>query len=87
MAENRNIVAEVTAIIKDQLDVDEADIKPEASFLDDLGADSLGIVELVLALEERFDIDIPDEDTETIRTVQNAIEYIEKRVTPDRSIN
>ncbi len=78
MAENRDIAAEVMAIIKEQLDVDEKDIKPESTFMDDLGADSLGLVELVLAFEERFEIDIPDEDTEKIRTVQDAIDYIDK---------
>ncbi|MCU0691806.1 MAG: acyl carrier protein [Polyangiaceae bacterium] len=78
MAEIRDIAAEVKAIIKEQLDVDEKDIKPESTFIDDLGADSLGLVELVLAFEERFEIDIPDEDTEKIRTVQDAIDYIEK---------
>ena len=76
MAEN--VEAEVKRIIKEQLDVDEKDIKPESSFIDDLGADSLGLVELVLAFEEAFEIDIPDEDTEKIRTVQDAIDYIEK---------
>ena len=69
---------EVKRIIKEQLDVDEKDIKPESTFIDDLGADSLGLVELVLAFEEAFEIDIPDEDTEKIRTVQDAIDYIEK---------
>ena len=78
MPENRDIAAEVKAIIKEQLDVDEKDIKPESTFIDDLGADSLGLVELVLAFEERFEIDIPDEDTEKIRTVQDAIDYIDK---------
>ena len=82
MAEARDISAEVTRIIKEQLDVDEADIKPESSFIDDLGADSRGIVELVLAFEEAFEIDIPDEDTEQIRTVEDAITYI-KRVSKD----
>ncbi|HEX9620551.1 MAG TPA: acyl carrier protein [Polyangiaceae bacterium] len=72
------ITAKVKQIIKEQLDVDEKDIKPESSFIDDLGADSLGLVELVLAFEEAFEIDIPDEDTEKIRTVQDAIDYIEK---------
>ena len=72
------IAAEVKRIIKEQLDVDEKDIKPESTFIDDLGADSLGLVELVLAFEEAFEIDIPDEDTEKIRTVQDAIDYIEK---------
>ena len=78
MAEGRKIEAEVKRIIKEQLDVDEKDIKPESTFIDDLGADSLGLVELVLAFEEAFEIDIPDEDTEKIRTVQDAIDYIDK---------
>jgi acyl carrier protein len=60
------------------LDVDEADIKPESSFIDDLGADSLGLVELVLAFEEAFEMDIPDEDTEKIKTVKDAVDYITK---------
>jgi acyl carrier protein len=72
------VEAEVKRIIKEQLDVDEKDIKPESSFIDDLGADSLGLVELVLAFEEAFEIDIPDEDTEKIRTVQDAVDYIQK---------
>ena len=76
MAED--ITAEVKRIIKEQLDVEEDDIKPESSFIDDLGADSLGLVELVLAFEEAFEIDIPDEDTEQIRTVQDAVDYITK---------
>ena len=78
MAEGRDITSEVKRIIKEQLDVDEGQIKPESTFIDDLGADSLGLVELVLAFEEAFEIDIPDEDTEKIRTVQDAIDYIEK---------
>ena len=73
-----DITAEVKRIIKEQLDVEEDDIKPESSFIDDLGADSLGLVELVLAFEEAFEIDIPDEDTEQIRTVQDAVDYITK---------
>ncbi len=72
------IIAKVKQIIKEQLDVDEKDIKPESTFIDDLGADSLGLVELVLAFEEAFEIDIPDEDTEKIRTVQDAVAYIQK---------
>jgi acyl carrier protein len=76
MGEERDITAEVKRIITEQLDVDEADIKTESTFIDDLGADSLGLVELVLAFEEAFEIDIPDEDTEKIRTVQDAISYI-----------
>ena len=74
----RDVLAEVKKIIKEQLDVEEADIKPESSFIDDLGADSLGLVELVLAFEEAFEIDIPDEETEKIRTVQDAVNYINK---------
>lgn len=73
-----DITSEVKRIIKEQLDVEEDDIKPESSFIDDLGADSLGLVELVLAFEEQFEIDIPDEDTEQIRTVQDAVTYIQK---------
>lgn len=73
-----DITSEVKKIIKEQLDVEEDDIKAESSFIDDLGADSLGLVELVLAFEEAFEIDIPDEDTEQIRTVQDAVDYINK---------
>jgi acyl carrier protein len=77
MAEARDISAEVKRIIKEKHDVQDKDIKPEATFIDDLGFDSLALVELVLAFEEAFEIDIPDEDTEKIRTVQDAINYIE----------
>ena len=73
-----DIKERVYRIIKEQLDVDEANIKPESTFIDDLGADSLGLVELVLAFEEAFEIDIPDEHTEQIRSVQDAITYLEK---------
>jgi len=75
----QDIGSEVKRIIKEQLDVEEKDIKQESTFIEDLGADSLGLVELVLAFEEAFEIDIPDEDTEKIRTVQDAIDYIDKR--------
>ncbi len=75
-----DIQAEVKRIIKNHLDVDDAALKPEASFIDDLKADSLGLVELVLEFEETFDIDIPDEDVEKIRTVQDAVSYIESHV-------
>ncbi len=68
----------VKEIVVEQLGVDEADVAMESTFIDDLGADSLGLVELVLAFEEAFEIDIPDEDTEKIRTVQDAIDYIAK---------
>ncbi len=70
----------VTAIICDQLDVAEADVVPEASFADDLGADSLDLVELIMAIEEKFNISIPDEEAEKISTVQDAIEYIKNAV-------
>lgn len=70
------IADKVKEIVSQQLDVDVAQVKPESQFIDDLGADSLAIVELVLAFEEQFEIDIPDEDTEKIRTVGDAINYI-----------
>ena len=73
-----DIPSDVKRIIKEQLDVDEKDIKPESSFIDDLGADSLAIVELVLKLEETFQITIPDSESEKIRTVKDAISYIEQ---------
>jgi acyl carrier protein len=74
-----DIVAKVKKIISEQLGVPEADVKPEASFVNDLGADSLDTVELVMALEEEFGVEIPDEDAEKIATVQNAIDYIKAK--------
>jgi acyl carrier protein len=71
-----SVEEKVKEIIVDQLGVDEKQVNPEASFIDDLGADSLDTVELVMALEEEFDVEIPDEDAEKIATVQNAIDYI-----------
>jgi acyl carrier protein len=71
-----DIAEKVKAIVSDKLDVDEADIQEEQDFIEDLKADSLAIVEVVLALEEQFEIEIPDEDTEKIKTVRDAIEYI-----------
>ncbi|MCD4715383.1 MAG: acyl carrier protein [Desulfobacterales bacterium] len=68
----------VIKIICEQLDVPKDDVVPEASFVDDLGADSLDQVELIMAMEEDFDISIPDEDAEKIGTVQNAVDYIKK---------
>ena len=68
----------VKKIIVDQLGVEEELVTPEASFVDDLGADSLDTVELVMALEEEFGIEIPDEDAEKIATVQDAITYIKE---------
>jgi acyl carrier protein len=71
-----SVEEKVKEIIIDQLGVDEKQVNQEASFIDDLGADSLDTVELVMALEEEFDVEIPDEDAEKIGTVQNAIDYI-----------
>ncbi|MBI2372291.1 MAG: acyl carrier protein [Deltaproteobacteria bacterium] len=70
------IEKQVREIIVEQLGVKPEDVTPEASFIDDLGADSLDTVELVMALEEKFDVEIPDEEAEKIRTVQDAINYI-----------
>ena len=69
----------VKSIIVEQLGVDANEVTPEASFVDDLGADSLDTVELVMALEEEFEIEIPDEDAEKITTVSQAISYISDR--------
>jgi acyl carrier protein len=74
----KEIVEKVKQIISEQLGVEEAEVTPSASFTDDLGADSLDQVELVMALEENFDIEIPDDAAEKIRTVQDAIDYIDK---------
>ena len=68
----------VKQIIVDQLGVDAADVTPASSFVDDLGADSLDRVELIMALEETFGMEIPDEDAEKISTVQDAVDYIQK---------
>jgi acyl carrier protein len=68
----------VKQIIIDQLGVEETEVTPTASFVDDLGADSLDRVELIMALEENFDLEIPDEQAETLKTVQDAVDYIEK---------
>ena len=70
----------IIGIICEQLDVDEKDVVPEASFVDDLGADSLDQVELIMAMEETFDISIPDEDAEKIGTVQDTIDYIKNTI-------
>ena len=73
------IAEKVKAIIVEQLGVEEEEVTVEASFVDNLGADSLDIVELVMALEEEFDLEITDEDAEKIRTVGEAIAYIQGR--------
>jgi acyl carrier protein len=69
----------VKKVIVEQLDVAEEEVTPTASFVDDLGADSLDVVELVMGLEEEFEIEIPDEDAEKILTVQDAVSYIEEK--------
>lgn len=69
----------VMKIIEEQLGVDPERVKAESSFIDDLGADSLDIVELVMAMEEEFEIEIPDEDAEKLRTVQDVMKYLEAK--------
>ena len=72
------ISQEMIDIIVEQLSVEKDKVVPEASFVDDLGADSLDLVELIMAMEEKFDIEIPDEDAEKIVTVQDAVDYVGK---------
>ena len=74
----KDCAEKVKQIVGEQLGVDESEVTPSASFVDDLGADSLDQVELVMALEEAYSLEIPDEDAEKIRTVQDAIDYISK---------
>ena len=73
------IEQEMIDIIVEQLSVEKEKVVPNASFVDDLGADSLDLVELIMAMEEGFDIEIPDEDAEKITTVQDAIDYVKKK--------
>ena len=75
-----NVEEKVKGIIVEQLGVDEAEVKKEAKFVDDLGADSLDTVELVMALEEEFNLEISDEDAEKIGTVGDAVQYIEEHM-------
>ncbi len=75
-----NIEQRVKKIVAEQLGVNEADVKTESSFVNDLGADSLDTVELVMALEEEFETEIPDEDAEKITTVQQAVDYIQSHL-------
>lgn len=74
-----NLSDKVKKIIAEQLGVDEEKVVPEASFVEDLGADSLDTVELVMALEEQFDTEIPDEEAQKILTVKDAIDYVTKQ--------
>lgn len=71
------IFDDVKAVVVEQLNVDANEVKPESKFVEDLGADSLDVVELVMALEEKFDVEIPDDQAEKIQTVQNAVDFIE----------
>lgn len=75
-----NVEQRVKKIVAEQLGVNEADVKNESSFVNDLGADSLDTVELVMALEEEFECEIPDEDAEKITTVQQAVDYVKAHV-------
>ncbi len=70
----------VSAIIVEQLGVTKEELAPRASFIDDLGADSLDIVELVMAMEEEFDIEIPDDDAEKIQTIEDVITYVKAKI-------
>ncbi len=72
-------LTKVQEVVAKQLSIDLVEVKPEANFQNDLGADSLDIVELVMALEEAFDIEIPDEEAEKISTVQDAVSYIDQK--------
>jgi acyl carrier protein len=74
------IFAKVRKLVAEELNVDENEVTPEATFQDDLGADSLALVELIMAFEEKFEIEnIPDEDAEQIKSVQDAVDYIARR--------
>jgi len=75
-----DVEAKVKEIIVEQLGVDEGQVTTEASFIDDLGADSLDTVELVMAFEDKFDIEIPDEDAEKMRSVGEAVEYLKAKL-------
>jgi len=73
-----NTFEQVKEVIVEQLNVNEDEVKPESNFVEDLGADSLDVVELIMALEEKFEIEIPDSEAENIKTVQDVVDYIEK---------
>lgn len=77
---NTSVQDKVVEIVKEQLGLSSGEVSADASFIEDLGADSLDIVELIMAMEEEFEMEIPDEDAERIVKVQDAIDYIEKRM-------
>ncbi len=79
MASSEEIAERIKTIIVEQLGVGLDEVTPEASFIEDLGADSLDIVELIMALEEEYDMEIPDEDAEKIQTVEDVISYIQNK--------
>lgn len=79
MASADEIAERIKSIIVDQLGVSLEEVTPEASFIEDLGADSLDIVELIMALEEEYDMEIPDEDAEKIQAVQDVISYVQSK--------
>ena len=72
-----SVLEKIKNIVSEQLDVDPEDIKPESAFVDDLGADSLDLTELIMAMEDEFDLEIDDEEAQNLRTVDDAIKYIE----------
>lgn len=80
MALSAEAIAKLRKIVAEQLSVDEEDVVPEASFIEDLNADSLDLVELIMTLEEEFNIKISDEDAEKIQTVQDAIDYLQEHL-------
>lgn len=78
--EVKKVFDKIKTIIVDQLGIDENKITPEASFIDDLGADSLDMVELIMAIEEEFEIEVPEEEAENITTVSDAMNYISSKI-------
>lgn len=83
---DQGLFTKLKELIVDKLEVKESDVVPEATFRDDLGADSLAIVELVMNIEDRFGITIPDEDAEKLHTVGSAVEYIQKKLEENNTL-